>query len=236
MTRSPDRSSNDDGSAVALDGVTRVFGLTVALARVDLRVETGETVLVLGANGAGKSTLLAVAATALVPTFGAGCVMGFDLLRERESIRRHTELLGHRTRHYPDLTAAENLRFWSSLMSRRDGGGQGVAAALDRVGLLGQADERVRTFSHGMRQRLAIARTTLRRPDLLLLDEPYAGLDTEGKDLVDELIAETRGDGRTVILATHEPLRARELADREIWMTGGRIVPADTERPEAKIP
>lgn len=234
MTRSPDRPATDDASAVALDGVTRVFGLTVALARVDLRVERGETILVLGANGAGKSTLLSVVATALVPTFGGGSVMGFDLLREREAIRRRVELLGHRTRHYPDLTAAENLRFWSSLGTPR--GAVDVAAALDRVGLADQADERVRTFSHGMRQRLAIARTTLREPELLLLDEPYAGLDTEGKDLVDDLIAAARGDGRTVILATHEPLRARDLADREIWMTGGRIVPADSQRPEARIP
>src|SRR5439155_23429613 len=151
----------------------------------DLTVEPGEVVLVRGPNGAGKSTLLRIVATAISPTYGGGQVHGFDLLRDREEIRRRIELLGHRTRLYEDLTAAENLRFACAM--------HGVDAAatpssLEQVGLADVADERVRGFSQGMRQRLAVARTVLRSPELLLLDEPYAGLDLEARDVVDDAV------------------------------------------------
>src|SRR2546423_1274013 len=104
-----------DAPAVVLSGVTRVFGVTPAVVRVDLRVERGQIVLVRGSNGAGKSTLLRILATLLSPTYGSGAVLGFDLLMERAQIRERTELLGHRTRLYEDLTAVENLRFACAL-------------------------------------------------------------------------------------------------------------------------
>src|SRR5439155_11463736 len=128
-------------AAVLLSGIARVFGVNPALVRVDLRVERGETVLVRGPNGAGKSTLLAVAATLLSPTYGSGSILGFDLNRDREEIRRRVELLGHRTRLYEDLTAGENLRFACAMFGIDP---SGVDAALDRVGLAGVAGERVR--------------------------------------------------------------------------------------------
>jgi heme ABC exporter ATP-binding subunit CcmA len=207
--------------AIALSGVTRVFGLIPAIVRVELTVEEGEVVLVRGPNGAGKSTLLRVVATALSPTYGTGRVHGFDLLRGREEIRRRTELLGHRTRLYEDLTAAENLRFTCAIHELPDAG---VGEVLDRVGLADVAGERVRGFSQGMRQRVAVARALLRRPQLLLLDEPYAGLDTEAKDVVDEAITEARSAGRTVMVATHDQSRGG-LATRTVFMDGGMIVP-----------
>src|SRR2546422_9951991 len=101
--------------AVRLSGVTRVFGVAPALIRADLSVEPGEVLLVRGPNGAGKSTLLRVIATALSPTYGSGKVLGYDLVTQRNDIRRRTELLGHRTRLYEDLTGEENLRFACSL-------------------------------------------------------------------------------------------------------------------------
>lgn len=193
-----------------------------ALIRVSLRVERGEVLLVRGPNGAGKSTLLRVMATALSPTYGSGSVLGFDLVRGRDDIRRRTELLGHRTRLYEDLTARENLRFACTLYGLDD---VEVDAVLRRVGLADVAADRVRGYSQGMRQRVAVARAMLRRADLFLLDEPYAGLDEEGKDLVDEGIESARADGRTVVLATHDPTRGA-LADRVAFMDGGRLLPA----------
>jgi len=213
-------SSRTAPPAVRLFGVTRVFGVVPGLVRVDLAVDRGEMLLVRGPNGAGKSTLLRVIATAISPTYGSGTVLGFDLARQRDEIRRATELLGHRTRLYEDLTGSENLRFACRLYGIDPAG---VPEALGRVGLASVADDRVHGFSQGMRQRVTVARALLRRPELLLLDEPYAGLDAEAKDVVDRAIAETVADGRTVVLATHDPTRGA-MAGRTVHMDGGRIL------------
>ena len=207
------------GLAIALEGVTRVFGSVPGVVRVDLSVEPGQVVLVRGPNGAGKTTLLRIIATAISPTYGKGAVLGFDLFRERSEIRRHTELIGHRTRLYEDLTAEENLRFACTLFGI---GASSVGEAMDRLGLSNVSAERVRGFSQGMRQRLALARMVLRRPPLLLLDEPYSGLDERAKDLVDELIRESTQAGGTAVLATHDPSRGR-FADRLLLMDSGRL-------------
>jgi heme exporter protein A len=183
-------------------------------------VEPGETILVRGPNGAGKTTLLRVIATAISPTFGSGSVFGFDLARGREEIRRLVELLGHRTRLYEDLSARENLLFSCRLF---DLSGKAVPAMLERVGLADAAGERVRGYSQGMRQRVALARALLRRPALLLLDEPYAGLDADAKDLVDQALVEAQRDGRTAVIATHDPTRG-SMASRVVHMDGGRLL------------
>jgi heme ABC exporter ATP-binding subunit CcmA len=206
--------------AIQLIGVTRVFGAVPALVRADLQVERGETILVSGPNGAGKSTLLRLIATAISPTFGSGSVLGFDLGRGREEIRRRVDLLGHRTRLYEDLSARENLRFFCAMLGLNPAA---TPSVLESVGLGESADERVRGYSHGMRQRVALARLLLRRPDLLLLDEPYAGLDAEGKDLVDRTVLDAQRDGRTVVLATHDRTRAG-IASRSVHMDAGRVI------------
>ena len=208
-------------AAVALSNVTRVFGVVPAVVRATLTIQRGECVLIRGPNGAGKTTLLRIIATAISPTYGSGAVFGFDLVEEREEIRRRTELLGHRTRLYDDLSGRENLEFTRGLFGLDR---TGIQPALDRVGLGDVADERVRRYSQGMRQRLALARVLLRSPDLLLLDEPYAALDEEARDLVDQVIDEARSAGRTVVLATHDPTKAA-MANRVLFMDGGRILP-----------
>ncbi len=175
--------------------------------------------LLQGPNGAGKSTLLRVIATALSPTYGSGSVLGFDLVRQREEIRRRTELLGHRTRLYEELSAAENLRFACALFGAD---ARLVPGTLARVGLVGVADERVGGFSQGMRQRVALARAMLRPAELLLLDEPYAGLDEQAKQVVDEVLLAAHAAGRTVMLATHDATRAG-LATRTVGMEAGRL-------------
>lgn len=210
-----------DPPAVLLSGVTRVFGVSPAVVRVDVRVEPGELVLVRGPNGAGKSTLLRLIATAISPTYGHGSVLGFDLVSQRDRVRERVELLGHRTRLYEDLSGAENLGFVAKLygIDRR-----AVPGALDRVGLAPVAGERVRDYSQGMRQRLAVARAVMRRPALLLLDEPYAGLDAGAKDLVDAVLVDARAEGRTAIVATHDESRG-DAAGRTLFMDAGRMLP-----------
>ena len=217
---SPKTAAPPTTEALDLRGVTRLFGSMPAVVRTDLRVERGEAVVLRGPNGAGKSTLLRIAATSLSPTYGGGTVLGFDLLRERGQIRARTELMTHRTRLYEDLTAAENLRVWVRLLGLDP---RGVDGALDRVGLLEVSGERVRGFSQGMRQRLAIARTMLRAPELLLLDEPYTGLDAEARHAVDDLLRIAIGQGRTVVIATHQDAPAG-LAVRTLHMDGGRLI------------
>jgi heme exporter protein A len=214
-TRTDARASGTATAVVELSGVTRLFGATPALVRADLSVERGQIVVLRGPNGAGKSTLLRILATSLSPTYGRGRVLGFDLASGRDAIRRRTELLTHATRLYDD-------RFWCRLLGRDPGG---IDAVLDRVGLLEVSAERVRGFSQGMRQRLAVGRTILRGPELLLLDEPYTGLDAEACHAVDDLVRETAASGRTVVLATHHDV---PFGPREIHLDGGRIV---RERP-----
>jgi ABC-type multidrug transport system ATPase subunit len=215
------RPGADRAPAISLTGVTRLFGTQPAIVGVRLVVERGDVVLLRGANGAGKSTLLRVVATALSPTYGGGAVLGFDLVAARDEIRRRTDLLTHRTRLYEELTAAENLRFACALHGLDPGL---VPAALERVGLADAAGERVSGFSQGMRQRVAIARTLLRQAELLLLDEPYAGLDGPAREVVDQAVLAARDDGRTVVLATHDPTRAA-LATRTVLMEAGRLHP-----------
>ncbi len=207
------------GAAVHLSRVTRLFDGLAAITQVGLDVGTGESVWLRGSNGSGKSTLLRVIATAVSPTYGGGTVLGHDLTRGRAAIRTGTELVGHNTRLYDDLTATENLRFVCDLHGLDPGG---LAPALERVGLTEVATVRAGNFSQGMRQRLVLARCLVRNPRLLLLDEPYAGLDPDARVVVDDLLAEARQAGRTVLIASHEAPPER-LVHRTVVMDGGRL-------------
>ncbi|HEU5267082.1 MAG TPA: ABC transporter ATP-binding protein [Jatrophihabitans sp.] len=218
-------------AAVRLAHVTRLFDGLAAISQVNLAVEAGETVWLRGSNGSGKTTLLRVIGTAISPTFGRGTVLGQDLVRGRAAIRAETELLGHQTRIYEDLTAAENLRFASALygVERQRCDARAVTAALERVGLHEVGAVHVGRFSHGMRQRLALARCLIRAPRLLLLDEPYAGLDVDARAVVDDLLAGARRAGQTVVLASHEAPPGH-LVDRSLRMDAGRLASA-AQRP-----
>ena len=207
-------------AAVRLSRVTRLFDGLAAVSQVSLEVAQGETVWLRGWNGSGKTTLLRLIATAISPTFGDGSVLGFDLRSERSAIRARTDLLGHETRLYGDLTAAENLLFACSLY---DIDARLAGPALERVGLEEVAAVRVGRFSQGMRQRLTLARCLMRAPALVLLDEPYAGLDGDARVVVDELLTNAQAGGRTVVVASHEAPPAH-LIDREVTMDGGRVI------------
>ena len=207
-------------AAVRLSRVTRLFDGLAAVSNITLEVATGETVWLRGWNGSGKTTLLRLIATAISPTFGDGSVLGFDLRTERSAIRARTDLLSHETRLYGDLTAVENLRFACSLY---DCDPRLAGPALGLVGLEEVAAVRVARFSQGMRQRLALARCLMRRPALILLDEPYAALDVEARVVVDGLLTAAQAGGQTVVVASHEAPPA-QLIDREVMMDGGRVI------------
>ena len=206
-------------AAVDLRGVTRLFGAAPALVRVDLAIERGEAVVLRGPNGAGKSTLLRIVATALSPTYGGGSVLGFDLVEDREQIRRRSELLTHRTRLYEELTARENLELIAELLGIAH---ERVQEALERVAIADVADERVRTFSAGMRQKVAVARAIVRDPELLLLDEPTTGLDTAARSAVDEMMLRASREGRTLVIATHHDVTPG-LAARVVTLRDGSV-------------
>jgi heme ABC exporter ATP-binding subunit CcmA len=203
-----------------------------ALAGVDLDVAQGEIVLLSGPNGAGKTTLLRLLA-GLVPMYsGEADVLGHDLSRDRRGARRDLALVGHETFCYDDLTVRENLRF----AARASGRGSAPAdAALERVGLGDLADVVHRRLSAGQRRRLALAVAWSRDPRLLLLDEPHAGLDAEGRRVLDEIVRAAPTAGRAVLVASHELDRTRALADREVVLTNGRVQLAETSAPRADV-
>jgi heme exporter protein A len=215
--------------AVRLSRVTRLFDGLAAVSNVSLEVARGETVWLRGWNGSGKTTLLRLVATAISPTFGGGTVLGFDLQAGRAAIRARSDLLSHDTRLYADLTAAENLRFACRLY-----GLDPVRAepALEQVGLQDVTAVRTGSFSQGMRQRLALARCLMRAPALILLDEPYAGLDSEARIVVDDLLTQARATGQTVIVASHEAPPAH-LVDRAVTMDGGQLAAPPLSTPAA---
>ncbi len=204
---------------VHLRGAVALLGRFPALAGVDLDVDRRRIVLLRGANGAGKTTLLRTLAGLVPVSEGEATVLGVDLVADRRSVRHRVGLLAHTTGLYDELTVADNVRFWSraARAERSD-----ADAAMTRLGL----DGRLRTvpvgrLSTGQRRRTSLACLIARRPELWLLDEPHAGLDQEGRDLVDQLLHEATAAGATVILSSHELDRSLQLADEVVTLSGG---------------
>jgi heme exporter protein A len=210
------------GAAIRLRGLNREYGDRLALRDIDLTVEAGRTLVLLGPNGSGKSTMLRILATLLRPTTGEVEVLGCALPDESWKLRGRIGYLGHEPLLYRDLTGRENLE----LQARLHGIPREEAAAridhdLELLEMTRRANDRVTGFSAGMRQRIAICRAVLHRPELLLLDEPDSNLDPEGRELSRALIGPA--EGRTRVLVSHEPERARAEADLVITLdrTGG---------------
>ncbi|MGH9156949.1 MAG: heme ABC exporter ATP-binding protein CcmA [Acidimicrobiales bacterium] len=211
--------------AVELRSAVALLGRFPALAGVDLAVEEGEVVLVRGPNGAGKTSLLRACAGLLAVTGGQAVVLGHDLRRDRRALRRRVGLLGHAGFLYDDLTVEDNVRF---AVRACGGDAAAVGPALARLELGGRLrDLAVLALSAGQRRRVALAVLVARRPALWLLDEPHAGLDAAGRDLLDALVREAAAQGATVLLASHEADRAGALADRAVRMAGGQIQAVD---------
>ncbi|HEX2503950.1 MAG TPA: heme ABC exporter ATP-binding protein CcmA [Miltoncostaeaceae bacterium] len=203
-------------------GLVKRFGERRAVDGVDLRLSAGECLAVLGPNGAGKSTLLKMLATLLRPDAGELAVCGHALPDGARRARAEIGYLGHDPLVYLDLTARQNLELYADLYGLPDARRR-VDDALDRVGLLARSFDLVRTFSRGMAQRLGLARVLLHEPRLLLLDEPYAGLDAAGAHLLDALLSDASRD-RGVVIVTHEVERGVALAGRLLVLRAGRAV------------
>lgn len=204
---------------VHLRGAVALLGRFPALAGVDLDVERRRVVLLRGANGAGKTTLLRALAGLVPITAGEATVLGVDLRADRRSVRHRVGLLAHGTGLYDELTVADNIRFWTRA-ARADLAD--ATAAMARLGLDGRLQSvAVGRLSTGQRRRTSLACLLARRPELWLLDEPHAGLDKEGRDIVDSLVRDATAAGATVILSSHELDRSIELADEIVTLGGG---------------
>lgn len=231
--------TTDPTPVIELEGAVSLIGRFPALAGVDLTVGPGEVVLLQGPNGAGKSTLLRLCAGLAPLHEGSASVLGTDLanVAGRRSVRGRVGLLGHETALYNDLTVEQNVRFWSAANGSDD---RDAEAAMNRLGVGGRLRSvPVSGLSAGQRRRTSMAILVCRRPLLWLLDEPHAGLDHEGRDLIDALVRQAVASGATALVASHELDRVAGLATRVVHVAGGHVrdiddVPTDPDQGEVE--
>ena len=212
-----------DFDQVAAEDLSRHFGRRRALSKICFTTQAGTILGLLGPNGAGKSTLIAVLATLLEPSAGSVRYGSHSAAQAGAALRARIGLLGHDLYLYPELTARENLAFFADLYSVRD---PGTAAdrALAHAGLADRADDPVSSFSRGMRQRVALERALVHEPRLLLLDEPFTGLDDASLAALVTRLRGLRQAGAIVILATHDLDVAEGLFDQVLFIRDGRLV------------
>lgn len=217
----PDTAS-PRSSVVEFIDVVAVLGRFPALAGATLRVAEREVLLLKGPNGAGKTTLLRVCAGLVPVARGRATVLGHDLATDRSAVRPYVGLLGHHNGLYADLSVRNNVEFWGRTAGASDAE---IRAAMSQLGLDGRlATVDVSRLSAGQRRRTALACLLARRAQLWLLDEPHAGLDAEGRDLLDSVIRAAVAAGATVMVASHELERAAALATRTVTVAGGTII------------
>jgi heme exporter protein A len=219
---SPEGTVSTDGFTWAeARGVTKIFGRQRALHKVDLRLEAGTVTVLLGPNGAGKTTLLSLFSTLSRPTHGT---LHFgDLAPEQaKAARGHIGLVSHAPLTYGDLSARENVAFFARLYGAAEPDAEAVRL-LEAFGLEQAMDRAAKTFSRGMRQRLGLARALVGRPSLILLDEPFTGLDRQSREGVVARVRELRDQGAIVLLVSHDLTTAAELADRAMILRRGRL-------------
>ena len=208
--------------AIEVRKLTKAFGHQAALRGVDLVVGEGEFLTLFGPNGAGKTTLIRIISSLTRPTAGTVRVRGEDLGKAGTSLRRYIGLISHNPLLYGDLTPDENLRFFARMYDLPDAAAR-IDAVLGQVGLAARRRDPVRTFSRGMVQRLAIARAILHDPAIMLLDEPYTGLDLQAADMLRAVLEELAASNRTVILTTHNLEQGLEMCDRAAILNRGRM-------------
>jgi heme exporter protein A len=201
-------------------GVSKAYGRERALGAVDLTMRAGEAVALVGPNGAGKSTLVGILATLIQPSTGE---VRFGGERAAGRHRGAIGVIAHDSLCYGDLSGRENLAFFARLYRLPDGPAR-VEELLARVGIAAAADRAARTYSRGMLQRLAVARALLHRPRLLLLDEPFTGLDREGTAVLGELLRDERRRGAILFLVSHDLEPLPGLVDRALVLRRGRLV------------
>lgn len=219
-----DKKEADNGEwIVEVTGIEKSFGNIRVLEGIDLKVKKGEFLTIIGPNGAGKTTLLKILSTLMKPSSGEGRIVGFDLKQEEENLRREIGMLSHYTFLYENLTAYENIKFYGRLYQVKNIEKE-IKRIIEEVGLDNRLHDTVRTFSRGMKQRLSIARSIIHDPSLLLLDEPYTGLDRWSVKKFKDILKRFHGRGKTIIMTTHNLSFSLELGDRVIILSLGKIV------------
>ena len=208
---------------LSCENVAKRFGRTAALRSVTFSVAEGEFLAVFGHNGAGKSTLLNIVATLIRSYEGTVSLFGGDLSKADEDTRRSLGFMSHDSFLYSDLTAHENLVFYARLYGVPDPAGA-ARAMLERIDLAHKAHSIVRELSRGMKQRLSLGRAFLHAPKLLLLDEPYTGLDEAACLNLNSMLSQFTAGGGTVMLTTHDIDRGFRVADRVLVLDQGRVV------------
>lgn len=208
------------GVDLVVEDLARRFGRRWALARVSFEVPAGAALMVTGPNGSGKTTLLRCLATALKPHHGSITLDGDDLWAGRRGWRSSIGYLAHAARQYDDLSAMDNLRVWARLGDLD----VDLPALLARVSLPADRHDAVRTFSAGMRRRLALAIALLKQPAFMLLDEPFSAIDPAGRKLMATILAELRDRGTTLVMTSHLPAEAARFCTSAIHLDDGRLV------------
>lgn len=207
------------GMALELRDIAKRFGRHWVLTSVNFDLRRGDSLVLYGSNGSGKTTLLRILAGSLKANSGEGRVFGYDLF-DGGAVREHAHFIGHQQGLYADLTVEENLKFAASMYNVRT---TGIPQCLDKVGLSHARHKRVRELSAGMRKRAVLGRMLLVPSPLLLLDEPFANLDADGKQLAQDLLIGEREKGRTLVISSHEPQWASALGTHFVTLSNGRL-------------
>ncbi|MBI4462546.1 MAG: heme ABC exporter ATP-binding protein CcmA [Acidobacteria bacterium] len=231
MSPPPSPAAPPHSPRILLRQLSKHFDRFTALDRLELAVEPGEFVVVLGRNGAGKTTLLQVLALLLQPSEGELLYDGRPADRLGPAFRRRLGFVGHESFLYDELTVEENLLFYARLYALA-GARERVAEVLAEMGLEHRTASLTRHLSRGLKQRLALARAWLHRPDLLLLDEPATGLDAPTRDRMHAWLAQCHRQGRTVILSSHDLRESLKPATRVVLLENGRLVFDGPNAPE----
>lgn len=218
----------NNGPIIQTINLSRSFGDILAVDRISVSINPGEVFGLLGPNGAGKTTIVRMLAALLEPTSGEAYVAGFQIGKEDQKIRRQIGYLPEAPGLYDALTAEQNLAFFGAMYGVEEISRQ-IKRYLEMLGLWNRRYEPVATFSKGMRQKLAIARALLHEPEVLFLDEPTSGLDPQAARLVREFIVELSGEGRTIILCTHNLDEADRLCDR-VAVVNGHLLALDSPK------
>ncbi|MEQ9618855.1 MAG: ABC transporter ATP-binding protein [Deltaproteobacteria bacterium] len=208
---------------IKAEGIKKEFGNFEALRGIDLDIKKGEFFTLFGPNGAGKTTFIKLLATLIKPSAGTLTVSGYDTKKQADSVRKITGVISHDPFLYENLSAFENIKFFGTLYEVWDIDRK-ARDVINRVGLGTRMHDLVRNFSRGMKQRLAVARAVVHDPSILLLDEPYTGLDQHGARVFGNMLTLLKSDNRTILMTTHNIDEGLDLSDRVGILAGGRMV------------
>lgn len=210
---------------ISISGLSKSFGSQKAIDNIDLEFKKGEFVAIFGPNGAGKTTFLKILSTIIEPTKGKVTINDLDLKKKPIEIRKSIGSISHESYLYDDLTAKENLIFFGKMYGMKKPDIEERAdKLLEQVGLTKRANDRVRPFSRGMKQRLSISRAMVHQPDILLMDEPYTGLDQQAAQTFENVLRSLDRDNVTKIMISHNIERAFRICDRILLMDKGKII------------